>query len=266
MKNETNSLQQLSFFKFSSQNNEINPKGNFFSLTEVASAVSKCSAPMIRNSRPSLAIYAACIALGTAYVPEFTSGLPLGAICLFINSLFTIVMNSIKPIEIKKRDYFDYMLANPLSVTLIGPITEEIIFRGVLLQAIISLISNFSPTEPMLEPNPKFTRAAEISINISSVLFGLIHLRNAHEGKYRQALAATFTGLMYGMLAVDFGLGATVGAHIMNNSVVFTYLFLVNYFEKCCIDKPIQETCLTSLKMRDDNSDYDEKVNGIKLH
>lgn len=91
----------------------------------------------------------------------------------------------------------------------IGPVLEEIEFRGIL-QPFITAI----------------TGSSNIGILSSSICFGAIHVNNEHEYKNIQAVAAGATALWYGFLRNQFGMMAPIGAHIFHNMVLGTLLHM----------------------------------------
>lgn len=79
-------------------------------------------------------------------------------------------------------------------ICLLGPILEELIYRGIVLQKLL----------------PHGTRLAII---LSAVCFGLMH----HD--FYQGLSAFLVGIIYGFIAVRYSLMASIGLHILNNSM-----------------------------------------------
>lgn len=56
------------------------------------------------------------------------------------------------------------------------------------------------------------------AIILSGSMFGLIHLTNKHKARKKQAIAASFAGIVHAILQEQFGLAASIGAHIAANS------------------------------------------------
>lgn len=82
-----------------------------------------------------------------------------------------------------------------LYVGLIGPVFEEIVFRGVLLRALAPYGRNFA-------------------ILTSAVMFGLYH------GDFTQGLFAFVIGLLLGFVAMEYSLLWSVALHVFNNAVI----------------------------------------------
>ncbi|HBT95822.1 MAG TPA: hypothetical protein DEB24_06980 [Coriobacteriia bacterium] len=102
----------------------------------------------------------------------------------------------------ESADIFESMMNLPgiLYIVLLGPIVEEIMFRGAIMRALQPYGKNFA-------------------IVVSSLLFGLYHLI------FLQGIFAFFAGLVLAYCAMRFSLKWAMLLHIMNNgiSVVFMY-------------------------------------------
>lgn len=81
----------------------------------------------------------------------------------------------------------------------LGPIMEEVIFRGIILNGIVKFGKTFS-------------------IIISAILFGIFHADIA------QGAFAFFCGLILGYIAVEYSLKWSILVHIFNNFVIATVL------------------------------------------
>ncbi len=88
-----------------------------------------------------------------------------------------------------------------LYISFLGPITEELLFRGILLRRL-----------------EKFGKV--FAIVVSSVLFGAFH------GNLAQGLFATFMGLIFAYVAIEYSIKWSILLHIINN-FVFGELFLL---------------------------------------
>lgn len=90
-----------------------------------------------------------------------------------------------------------------LYVGIIGPITEEIVYRGFILQG----LSRFGKW---------------FAIVVSSVLFGLMH------GNLLQIPFALVVGLVLGYVAIEYSIYWSIALHMINNCIfgdVWNYLF-----------------------------------------
>lgn len=92
--------------------------------------------------------------------------------------------------------------ATLLCAIIIGPIIEELIFR----EAGLTLFTN---KDNKLE-----------AIILTSLTFGLMH------SNLPQALNATIGGLIYGYIAVEYGVRYSILLHIINNATVYIEYFL----------------------------------------
>lgn len=89
-----------------------------------------------------------------------------------------------------------------LRAIIIGPITEELIFR----EAGLSL---FRRKDNKLE-----------AIIFTAIIFGLMH------GNLAQAINSTIGGIIYGYIAVEFGVFYSILFHMINNGMVYLEYFL----------------------------------------
>ena len=93
---------------------------------------------------------------------------------------------------------------NPMALllggALIGPICEEIIFRGVILEG---LAKKYDPTKALI---------------FSALIFGLVHLQPL------QVIGAFFAGLILGWIYLKTqSLWVVIALHVINNFVAFTF-------------------------------------------
>lgn len=85
-------------------------------------------------------------------------------------------------------------LAMILYAGFLGPIVEEVIFRGVVLRG--------------------FAKYGKVfAIVTSAALFGIFH------GDIVQGVFAFVAGLLFGIVAIEFGIGWSIALHIVNNFV-----------------------------------------------
>ena len=89
-----------------------------------------------------------------------------------------------------------------IKVVIIGPIIEELIFRGAGL-------SLFRKKYNKLE-----------AIIFTSIIFGLVH------GNLAQAINSIIGGFIYGYAAIEFGVVYSIIFHMLNNGVVYLEYFL----------------------------------------
>ncbi len=67
-----------------------------------------------------------------------------------------------------------------------------------------------------------------LALGITSVGFGLAHLRNKHPNAHLQAVCTTIAGITFGTLYQTFGLGAAIGAHVCNNTILVTLIKILD--------------------------------------
>ncbi|KTD35661.1 CAAX amino terminal protease self- immunity [Legionella moravica] len=229
MKKPTSPLGKLSIFSSESlQNTKLNTNVAAPSLTAVATNLGVSSITSMASIEPiSLSVYLGCIILGIACLPGFTSGLLLGSLCTLAVGSLSQIMQFIDPLYVRNSHYYRYVLDNPLTVTITAPLIEELIFRGLLLTvALIAVTTLFPITTTIMMWETGISLAAAIAISAVAMVFGLVHLGNEHEGAYRQAFIATLSGIAFGVMALQFGLGTAIGAHVINNSISYTIAYL----------------------------------------
>lgn len=91
-----------------------------------------------------------------------------------------------------------------ICAVIIGPIIEELIFRGAGL-------SLFRKNDNKLE-----------AIIFTSIFFGLMH------GNLTQTIDSSISGLLYGYVAIEFGIAYSILFHILSNGMVYIQYFLNN--------------------------------------
>jgi membrane protease YdiL (CAAX protease family) len=141
-------------------------------------------------------------------LPDF---IKLACLMLGINAIFTLLPMLMEllapgigkalegPLDDMLTGYFD--LSGILYIVLLGPIVEEIIFRGAILRALVPFGRNFA-------------------IIISSLAFGLYHLY------LMQGMFAFLVGVLFAYCTLRFSIKWAMLLHILNNglSVVFSFL------------------------------------------
>ena len=114
---------------------------------------------------------------------------------------------------------------NIINTTFVAPIFEELLFRGALQLLLIAAISWLSPVAATaLLFGTGLTVAEMLSIFVTSIIFGAMHIQNRHAGCYRQAALCFNAGIVYGVVAMKYGLVASIAAHIINNTLLITYI------------------------------------------
>jgi len=136
-------------------------------------------------------------------------------------ALTQLLLKQVPPTQ-EDEQYVRLVTESVFKSAVIGPILEEVIFRGVLQPSLRWIVSVWLPDVSLkVAFIPPMALASMISVVATSVLFGFMHLTNNHSYKKFQALHATGIGIVYGVLAANYGLGASIGAHIMSNTILF---------------------------------------------
>ena len=160
----------------------------------------------------------ACFCSGHMYVPNFPMGLSVGVANLIINSILRYFVETVAPLPVEESECAAKYKENILHSTVLGPIVEELIFRGYITLTKQWELSAFEETAVL------FLHPVTLVILISSLCFGAGHLVNQHNRAYRQAAYATLSGMVYGFLALQFGLAVPIAAHMINNFLVLLAL------------------------------------------
>ncbi len=107
---------------------------------------------------------------------------------------------------------------HPLNACLLTPIIEEGIFRGLLLPLSTQVFTRLLPEIEIGILGAQVALASLVAVVAIAVIFGLYHLTNNDPNTDLQALFATVSGAVLGLLAVRCGLVAAVAAHMVNNT------------------------------------------------
>jgi len=153
----------------------------------------------------------AVMAIGAIFIPYFALGLAIGLFYVsFIKPLIrALVLMVMEPNETAQAKE---VRENILLATLIGPVLEEVLFRGLLQPVLLFGMASLFPQLAGL--------AAVIAVLIAGVAFGLAHLGNKHPNSHIQAALCVFSGIFYGIVALQFGLGASIAIHMLNNTLL----------------------------------------------
>jgi hypothetical protein len=165
----------------------------------------------------------AAIAVGAIFIPHFGLGLAVGTADLVVSMIgFTLLDRSgILPRTEEKNSKYQQALRDALlEVSVFGPIAEEGVFRGIIQPLLTRTIQILLPAAAVAFFGTPLSIAVFISVVASSILFGAAHYMNPHKNAHIQAISATVGGLVYGFLSAQFGIGASMAAHIANNTLV----------------------------------------------
>ena len=159
---------------------------------------------------------ASAVVLGSIFIPHFAFACAVAMGTLVFKIITVLLLSTLIKSETKKS-YSDFVTKNQIYVTFIGPITEELIFRGAVLPLsllTIGLLFPASLTTPFFGLG--ISMAAACALIISSVSFGLVHYGNGGKN-HLQVISSALGGIVYGLLSLQFGLITAIGAHIFNN-------------------------------------------------
>lgn len=124
----------------------------------------------------------------------------------FIFSIETNIVREIKGVEDNlipgTVDYVGTSFDKILRATIIGPIVEELIFRGIGLKS-------FKKNDNKLE-----------AIIFTAVTFGLMHQNLV------QAISGIIGGFIYGYVAIEFGILYSIICHMLYNGMFYIAYFL----------------------------------------
>lgn len=162
------------------------------------------------------------IAIGILFMPGFGVGLAVGGAMFVATTIALNLLTSvgwIKDDEDENSLYSKLLNKNLLGVALFAPIAEEALFHGGLQPLLTYTIALIVPAASAALFGPMFTVATVVSIVATGVIFGAVHYLNPHKGAFEQAVLASIAGVAYGILTVQFGIGAAIAAHIVNNTI-----------------------------------------------
>jgi membrane protease YdiL (CAAX protease family) len=195
-------------------------QNNFHSITEIVRnhVPDKRKPAEVKDLLPVVAGVAAACLLS----PAFAIGAATVAITLPLEITAAISMNRL---GLFKDDpdskYHKLIVKHPYYATVFAPILEEIAFRGIILNAIKVVATQVLPAITITcLIGPPMHIAVAVSIAASAILFGAAHLRNSHKNVIPQSIMCAISGIAFGILFVQYGLLASIGAHIVNNTVI----------------------------------------------
>lgn len=173
----------------------------------------------------------AAVALSSLYVPNVALGLAVGtALSVTVN----VAMQALTALNVLESDnnssYLEMVQLSPLLYSLVLPVGEELVFRGVLQPLMSRAIVWIAPAAAATFLGTPLSIATGVSIVATAAIFGLIHLFNEHENAPAQAVFSTLSGIALGVVAAQFGLGASIAAHIANNTLSVSLINLSEDF------------------------------------
>jgi membrane protease YdiL (CAAX protease family) len=163
------------------------------------------------------------IAMGILLFPNFGLGLAAGAVGLVVSIIAMGILKKLKIIKLsdeKNSEYHKDIRKSLLAVVLFGPIAEEGIFRGFMQPLLTRGIQILVPAATAVLFGTGLSIATAVSIAATAVIFGAAHYFNPHKDSHVQAVSCTISGVVMGILAAQFGIGAAIAAHVANNSII----------------------------------------------
>lgn len=163
------------------------------------------------------------IALGIIFAPSSAIGVTVGAVNFVVMGITSIAVNALgwmSPDE--DSEYSKTIHDNPLLGTLVAPILEELTFRGGMQPLLTRGVLWLAPAAAGAFLGSSMSIAATVALVATAALFGAVHCFNDHKNAHIQAIFCTVSGVADGLLALHFGLGASIAAHIVNNTLAIT--------------------------------------------
>lgn len=185
-----------------------------------------------------------CVALGIIKVPNFSLGLAAGTVLYLVSytSVFLLKAAGLYH-EDKQSKYIQELRKNAFIGSLACPIIEEFIFRAGVQPLAAHCIQRLIPATAGSFMGTNLSLALTISMVVTASFFGLAHYTNNHKNLHLQAGIATIGGISFGVLAAKFGIGASIAAHIANNTIAITHLML-NWKEPALKEKRIKKALI----------------------
>ena len=173
----------------------------------------------------------AAVALGSLYVPNFAVGLASGAALSAVMHVGNKTLHALKIVKSNSDSSFlKSVKFSPLFASLGLPVIDELVSRGVIQPAFARAIVWIAPAAAATFLGTPLSIATGVSIVATATFFSLFDLRNEHKHAPLHAVSSTFSGIAFGVLATQFGLGASIAAHVFYNTVIAAEItFSENY-------------------------------------
>ena len=120
-----------------------------------------------------------------------------------------------------------WLVVNMAAIAVVGPVIEEIFFRGVGLRGALASLLRRSGTSPRLA-DPR--RRARLAIAATAAVFALLHVSEVNDAVSALALwpGLFAAGAVLGWLTIRFGrLGPAIVTHVVFNGVAVVALLVV---------------------------------------
>jgi membrane protease YdiL (CAAX protease family) len=164
------------------------------------------------------------MAIGILFAPNFAIGLAAGGAISLIGILSAVTLASLDIMKTSDEDseYAKQIRAFPLFATIVAPVGEELVFRGAMQPLLTKAIVSLAPAAAVAFLGTSLSIATSVAIAASAALFGFVHIFNEHEHSYIQAIVTAIQGVALGILAAQFGLAASIAAHMTTNTILIT--------------------------------------------
>lgn len=156
---------------------------------------------------------------------NFAIGLGLGALkncCnnLIINRLSDRIFHDLDDADDGEKEIYE--TGNIPTITLLAPIGEELVFRGMLQPLLAKAVQLAIPSTSAILFGKEISRAQAIAVLSIGVLFGWLHRDNptcSGLPSYSRISIISVGGIIYGATAAKYGLMASIASHLFNNTV-----------------------------------------------
>jgi membrane protease YdiL (CAAX protease family) len=186
---------------------------------------------------PTIGAVALCVFLAPVSAPM---GIATGVAILIANAGVSILLKVTNLlVEDENSEYEKSVLKFPFLGTVVAPVLEEGIFRGLLQPLATRAILWIVPTAAALCFGTGLSVAMTVSIVATGAIFGLAHSFNDHKNAHIQAVLTTFGGIAFGLIAGHYGLIAAITAHIINNTIAITFSKLIHKAEPSSSLSPV---------------------------
>lgn len=116
-------------------------------------------------------------------------------------------------------EYLEGCAASFWDTAVAAPFWEEVIFRGVIQDALKFLAHKIVPDQDIEIFSYKMKLGTLVAIVATATLFGWAHLGSGLG--IMHVILATVAGVAYGLLKEKQGLAASISAHMTNNAIVY---------------------------------------------
>lgn len=129
---------------------------------------------------------------------------PVPALCgvagIALDLISSLVLKKLNMVTSDPNNKYEkFITESPFyHVSLIGPLLEELIFRGALQNVLSSFGRN-------------------LSLITSAIMFGCMHLTNKHKNNYLQGIFSGINGVLLGLLNNQFGILGSLTSHSTRN-------------------------------------------------